>query len=89
MTRVEVELDAALLDEAAQILNTSTPEETLKSALDEVVAMRRRVEALERLREMARNGAIDMEFLSDKRNYRPRPMVHDLPLFEDDDDTVA
>jgi Arc/MetJ family transcription regulator len=75
MTHVRVDLDEALLAAAADVLETETNEATVESALREVVAMRRRVEAMERLRKTVADGAIDIEYLSDKRHYRPRPKL--------------
>ena len=61
-------IDAQALMEAAQILGTTTADDTINAALREVVAIRRRLEALEELGEMGAAGDFD-EFL-DKRTYR-------------------
>ncbi|MEV0898399.1 type II toxin-antitoxin system VapB family antitoxin [Actinoplanes sp. NPDC049802] len=61
-------IDEQALMEAAKILGTKTADETVNAALREVIAVRRRVEALERLGEMGAAGDFD-EFL-DKRSYR-------------------
>jgi Arc/MetJ family transcription regulator len=88
MTHVQVDLDEALLADAADVLETETNEATVESALREVVAMRRRVEAIERLRKMVADGAIDIEYLSDKRNYRPRPDLYDFSHHSSEDGTA-
>lgn len=61
-------IDAQALMEAAEILGTTSADETVNAALREVVAKRRRLEALERLGEMGAAG--DFGELLDKRKYR-------------------
>ncbi|HWS39540.1 MAG TPA: type II toxin-antitoxin system VapB family antitoxin [Actinoplanes sp.] len=61
-------IDAQALMEAAEILGTTSADETVNAALREVVAKRRRLEALERLGEMGAAG--DFDDLLDKRKYR-------------------
>ncbi|GAA2896973.1 hypothetical protein Acy02nite_80830 [Actinoplanes cyaneus] len=63
------EVDDANLIEAAKILGTRTVAETVNAALSEVVAIRKRVEAMEKLGELGARGDFD-EFL-DKSSYRP------------------
>ncbi len=68
MTESHIRLDDEALAEAAELLGTTTPEETVNLALREVAAVRRRLAALHRLSEMAERG--DFDLLLDKRNYR-------------------
>lgn len=70
MSRIVVDLNDDLLAEVGKILGTAAKEDTVNSALKEVLAIRRRAMALTRLRASAADGAIDTEFLSEKRNYR-------------------
>ncbi|MCY1141780.1 DUF2191 domain-containing protein [Actinoplanes sp. Pm04-4] len=66
--KIQVEVDAAVLAEAAKELGTETNEETVSTAIREAVARARRMKALDELVEEAQSGALD-EML-DKRNYR-------------------
>ncbi|MCF2528334.1 type II toxin-antitoxin system VapB family antitoxin [Yinghuangia soli] len=70
MSRIEVEVDDAVLAEAMALLGTETPDGTVNEALRTVAAYQLRRHAMAQLRQMAADGAIDMEHLSDKRNYR-------------------
>lgn len=70
MTKVLVDIDEEALAEAAAEYGTKTKKDTVNTALRESVARRRRLRALHRMVEMAEGGAIDMEFLRDKKNYR-------------------
>ncbi|CAM5618810.1 hypothetical protein GCM10010329_19500 [Streptomyces spiroverticillatus] len=70
MSRTVIDVDDALLADVAQALGTSTKKDTVNSALREVLETRRRALALTRLRASAAEGAFDLEFLEDKRNYR-------------------
>jgi Arc/MetJ family transcription regulator len=79
MARISIELEDGLLAEASRILETRTHPETVETALREVIAMRRRLEAMERLRVKVAEGAIDIEYLSDKANYRPKPKIYEFP----------
>jgi Arc/MetJ family transcription regulator len=60
----------AVMTEAARALGTRTKKETVNRALHEVLENRRRAMALTRLREAVADGAIDVEVLADKSNYR-------------------
>ncbi|SDE37011.1 type II toxin-antitoxin system VapB family antitoxin [Glycomyces harbinensis] len=71
MTRTVIDLDDDLLAEVSKALGTKTKKETVNTALRELLETRRRAMALTRLRELVADGAIDTEFLMDKRNYRP------------------
>lgn len=74
MTRVVIDLDGDLLADAGEALGSSSQREVIDWALRQALAAReRRNDALRRLRAMVADGAIDSEFLSDKRNYRPQP----------------
>jgi Arc/MetJ family transcription regulator len=70
MAKLLVDVDEEALAEAAAEYGTKTKKDTINTALRESVARRRRVRALNDLVEMANEGAIDLDFLSDKRNYR-------------------
>ena len=65
---VQINLDDETLIEAAKILGTKNAAETVSAALGEVVAMRRRLEAFDKLAEMGARG--DFDDLLDKKNYR-------------------
>lgn len=71
MTRTMIDLDDDLVAEVSKALGTKTKKETVNSALKEVLETRRRAMALARLRELVADGAVDVEFLMDKKNYRP------------------
>ena len=51
-----VELDAELLQKAAEILGTKTDNDTINATLEYLVNGHRRQEALERLREFGKRG---------------------------------
>ncbi len=71
MARVVIDLDGDLLAGAGEALGSSSQQEVIDWALRQALAAcERRKGALRRLRAMAADGAIDSEFLSDKRNYR-------------------
>ncbi|MFG1996053.1 DUF2191 domain-containing protein [Actinoplanes sp. NPDC048988] len=69
MGRIEIELDDETLAEAAAFLGTSSPADTVKAAVLDVVEGKRRLEAFDRLAGMAAAGEFD--HLKDKTNYRP------------------
>jgi Arc/MetJ family transcription regulator len=71
MSRTVIDLDDELLAEVSQALGTKTKKDTVNAAMREVLETRRRAMALTRLRALVAEGAIDTEFLMDKRNYRP------------------
>ncbi|MFF5085186.1 DUF2191 domain-containing protein [Actinoplanes sp. NPDC000266] len=68
MGKIEIELDDETLAEAAAFLGTSSPEDTVKAAVLDVVEGKRRLEAFDRLTEMAEAG--DFDHLRDKKTYR-------------------
>jgi Arc/MetJ family transcription regulator len=70
MAKLLVDIDEEALAEAAAEYGTKTTKDTVNTALRESVARRRRLRALDRLSELAAEGAVDMDFLMDKRNYR-------------------
>ncbi|GAA0995601.1 hypothetical protein GCM10009555_089940 [Acrocarpospora macrocephala] len=70
MSRTVIDLDDDLVAEVAKALGTSTKKETVNSALREVLENRRRALALARLREVAAEGAFDLEVFEDKSGYR-------------------
>jgi Arc/MetJ family transcription regulator len=65
---IQINLDDETLIAAAKILGTKNAAETVSAALGEVVAMRRRLEAFDKLAEMGARG--DFDELLDKKNYR-------------------
>ncbi len=71
MTRTMIDLDDDLVAEVAKVLGTSTKKETVNTAMRHVLETRRRAMALTRLRALVADGAVDTEFLMDKKNYRP------------------
>jgi Arc/MetJ family transcription regulator len=70
MSKLLVEVDDAILAEAGEVLGTKTKKDTVNAALLEVTQRRKRLRALDRLVEMAEEGAFDVDLLLDKRNYR-------------------
>ena len=70
MARTVIDLDDELVASVAKELGTSTKKDTVNAALREVLENRRRAIALTRLREAVNDGAVDLDFLQDKRNYR-------------------
>lgn len=73
MSRTVIDLDDDALVAAAKELGTSTKRDTINTALREVVARNRRLRALHELQDLADEGALDVELLLDKRNYRDGP----------------
>jgi Arc/MetJ family transcription regulator len=73
MSRTVIDLDDDALEAAAKELGTSTKRDTVNAALREIVERNRRLRALHELQDLARDGAIDVELLLDKRNYRGGP----------------
>ncbi|MCX4822955.1 type II toxin-antitoxin system VapB family antitoxin [Streptomyces sp. NBC_01142] len=70
MSRTVIDLDDEALEAAAKELGTTTKRDTINTALREVTARYRRLRALEESRELAAEGAVDMDILLDKRKYR-------------------
>lgn len=70
MARTVIDLDDDLMVDVARALGTKTKKDTVNSALREIVLNRRRATALVELREKVEGGALDLEVLLDKRNYR-------------------
>lgn len=68
MTKILVDVDDAVLAEAADLLGTRTKKDTVNLALRESVTRLRRVRALERLAELGEAGSFDE--LLDKSTYR-------------------
>jgi Arc/MetJ family transcription regulator len=71
MGRTEIDLDDALVSEAARALGTCTTSDTVNRALREVLETRRRTAALARLRKAAADGAFDLEMLEGKKHRLP------------------
>ncbi|MFF7068101.1 type II toxin-antitoxin system VapB family antitoxin [Streptomyces pseudovenezuelae] len=71
MSRTVIDLDDEALEEAAKELGTTTKRDTINTALREVTARYRRLRSLEEARELAAEGALDIDMLLDKRAYRP------------------
>ena len=70
MSRTVIDLDDDLVADVAKALGTGTKKETVNTALREVLENRRRALALTRLRGAAEQGAVALELLEEKRNYR-------------------
>ncbi|MFF1678264.1 type II toxin-antitoxin system VapB family antitoxin [Streptomyces sp. NPDC058256] len=70
MSRTVIDLDDEALEAAAKELGTTTKRDTINTALREIVARNRRLRALHELQDLAAEGALDVELLLDKRNYR-------------------
>lgn len=70
MARTVIDVDGALLADAARALGAATKTETVRSAPREALDTRRRALALHRLRTTAADGAFDLELLENKGNYR-------------------
>lgn len=72
MARTVIDVDGALLADAARALGaaTKTETETVRTAPREALETRRRALALHRLRTTAADGAFDLELLENKGNYR-------------------
>ena len=62
-------IDKEALAAVAKIYDTDNDEDTINSALRDLVVRERRLAAFDQLGEMARAG--DFDHLLDKRNYRP------------------
>lgn len=71
MSEYRIKLDDDLLAGVSKFLGTTGVEQTVAAALREIDESRRRLEAFDRLGEMAEAGMFD--HLLDKQNYRPRP----------------
>ncbi|MFE0630387.1 type II toxin-antitoxin system VapB family antitoxin [Streptomyces sp. NPDC058864] len=70
MSRTVIDLDDEALEAAAKELGTSTKRDTINTALREIVARNRRLRALRELQDLGDEGALDVELLLDKQNYR-------------------
>ncbi|WP_406297230.1 type II toxin-antitoxin system VapB family antitoxin [Embleya sp. NBC_00888] len=70
MTNTVIDIDDEALAEAMVLLGTKTKKDTVNTALREVAMRRRRRQAMGDMQRSAAEGGIDLEFLSDKRNYR-------------------
>lgn len=70
MAKVLVDIDEEALSSAAELLGTQTKKDTVNTALRETVSRLDRAKALAEIQEMAAEGALDVELLMDKRNYR-------------------
>jgi Arc/MetJ family transcription regulator len=78
MSRTVIDLDDEALEAAAKELGTSTKRDTVNAALREVTARYRRLRALQESRELVAQGALDMDFLLDKRKYRSSSSADDF-----------
>jgi Arc/MetJ family transcription regulator len=70
VSRTVIDLDDALLADAAMALGTRTKKDTVNTALREVLEYRRRALALARLREIAADGGFDLRALDDDGDHR-------------------
>lgn len=69
MSEYRINLDDDVLASVAEFLGTAGAEETVRAALRELDRRCRRLEAFDKLGEMAEAGRFD--HLLEKRNYRP------------------
>jgi len=67
MARTVIDIDDDALEAAARWLGTKTKKDTVNAALHAVIDRERRVAALERLRQMADEGAFDFSMLEKKK----------------------
>ncbi|EST39280.1 hypothetical protein N566_02855 [Streptomycetaceae bacterium MP113-05] len=65
-----IDLDDEALEAAAIELGTTTKRDTINAALREITERNRRARALQELRTLVADGAVDVEVLLDKRAYR-------------------
>lgn len=70
MSRTVIDLDDEALDAAAIELGTTTKRDTVNTALREITERNRRARALQELRVLVAEGAVDTDVLMDKRAYR-------------------
>lgn len=70
MTRTVIDLEDQLVADVSRALGTATKKDTVNAALREVLEVHRRAIALTRLQDAAAAGALDLDLLADKRNYR-------------------
>jgi Arc/MetJ family transcription regulator len=70
MSRTVIDLDDEALEAAAKELGTTTKRDTINTALREIVDRNRRLRALHELQDLTTDGALDVDLLLDKRNYR-------------------
>ncbi|CAM5605702.1 hypothetical protein SCANM124S_06668 [Streptomyces canus] len=70
LSRTVIDLDDEALEEAAKELGTTTKRDTINTALREVTARYRRLRALEDARQLVTDGALDIDILLDKNQYR-------------------
>lgn len=59
MSITQIDLDDEALAEAMRLLGTTTKKDTVNRALQETAARLRRLEAMQKLREMAADGDFD------------------------------
>jgi Arc/MetJ family transcription regulator len=71
VSRTVIDLDDEALEAAARELGTTTKRDTINTALREVTARYRRLRALEDARQLVADGALDIDILLDKNQYRP------------------
>ncbi|MEU6200298.1 type II toxin-antitoxin system VapB family antitoxin [Streptomyces sp. NPDC047061] len=71
MSRTVIDLDDEALEAAARELGTTTKRDTINTALRKVTARYRRLRALEEARSLVADGALDIDLLLDKHEYRP------------------
>jgi Arc/MetJ family transcription regulator len=71
LSRTVIDLDDEALEAAAKELGTTTKRDTINTALREITARYRRLRALEDARQLVAEGALDIDILLDKSQYRP------------------
>jgi Arc/MetJ family transcription regulator len=70
MTKMLIDVDDEALAEAAEVLGTKTKKDTVNASLRETTARLRRARAFAQFQQLADDGAIDLDVLQEKTNYR-------------------
>ncbi|MEU1599122.1 type II toxin-antitoxin system VapB family antitoxin [Streptomyces sp. NPDC005708] len=73
MTKMLIDIDEEALAAAQQAFGTKTKKDTVNRALSEAATRINRAKARTELARLAADGAVDLDLLLDKKNYRPKP----------------
>lgn len=71
MARTVIDIDDEALAVAARYLGTTTKKDTVNAALREIGDRRRRMAAIERMRQMVANGDVDLSILEKEESKHP------------------
>lgn len=77
MTKMLIDIDEDALAKAQEVFGTATKKDTVNRALAEATARIDRAQARTELARLAADGALDLDVLLDKSNYRPKPGERD------------